>query len=96
MQKTSNPPFNFYDGKRCFVTGHTGLKAAWLALWLKKLGAQVRGFALQPTTSPASFDQLGLQQLIEHEVGDVTHMGHVLRAQGILATDGYASRQTAT
>ena len=32
------------------VTGHTGFKGAWLALWLERLGADVTGIALEPPT----------------------------------------------
>lgn len=35
-----------------FLTGHTGFKGGWLALWLAELGARVHGFALNPPTSP--------------------------------------------
>ena len=38
----------FWSGKRVFLTGHTGFKGAWLALWLTRLGAQVHGYALDP------------------------------------------------
>jgi len=39
---------SFWRGKRVFLTGHTGFKGGWLALWLKRLGAQVSGYALAP------------------------------------------------
>jgi len=35
-----------YRGKRVLVTGHTGFKGSWLALWLKALGAEVIGVSL--------------------------------------------------
>ncbi len=41
-----------YQGKRVLVTGHTGFKGAWLALWLKELGARVHGLSLPPPTHP--------------------------------------------
>ena len=47
-------------GRRVFVTGHTGFKGAWLALWLRALGAEVTGYALAPPTEPSLFDALGL------------------------------------
>jgi CDP-glucose 4,6-dehydratase len=45
----------FWNGKRVFVTGHTGFKGGWLSLWLQQLGAQVTGFSLQPPTEPNLF-----------------------------------------
>ena len=45
----------FWQGKRVLVTGHTGFKGSWLALWLQELGAQVIGYALDPPTDPNLF-----------------------------------------
>ena len=38
---------NFWRGKRVFLTGHTGFKGGWLALWLSDMGAKVFGYALR-------------------------------------------------
>ena len=45
----------FWRGKRVFLTGHTGFKGSWLALWLQSLGAEVHGYALEPPTEPNLF-----------------------------------------
>ncbi|MEQ1599415.1 MAG: CDP-glucose 4,6-dehydratase [Methylotenera sp.] len=45
----------FWQGKKVFVTGHTGFKGGWLSLWLKSLGAEVFGYALNPPTTPNLF-----------------------------------------
>ena len=47
---------NIYSGKRVLVTGHTGFKGSWLTLWLKKLGAEVAGYALPPPTTPSHYE----------------------------------------
>ena len=60
-----------YSGRRVLVTGHTGFKGSWLALWLKHLGAEVAGFSVDVPTSPANFDLLGLEKRINHYVGDI-------------------------
>lgn len=46
---------DFWRGKKVFVTGHTGFKGGWLALWLQRLGADVIGYALPPPTAPSLF-----------------------------------------
>jgi CDP-glucose 4,6-dehydratase len=64
-------PVSFWTGKRVLLTGHTGFKGAWLALWLTHLGARVTGLALAPETEPALFDQLGLASEMDHRLGDI-------------------------
>lgn len=50
------PAADFWRGKRVLLTGHTGFKGSWLALWLSRLGAVVTGVALPPDTTPALFE----------------------------------------
>lgn len=49
-----------YKGKKVLVTGHTGFKGSWLTLWLKMMGADVYGYALEPETKPNHYDLLNL------------------------------------
>jgi CDP-glucose 4,6-dehydratase len=49
-----------WNGRSVFVTGHTGFKGGWLALWLQQLGARVHGLALDPATEPSLFDTAGV------------------------------------
>lgn len=51
----------FWNGKRVFVTGHTGFKGSWLALWLADMGADVYGYALTPQMEPNLFAVANLQ-----------------------------------
>jgi CDP-glucose 4,6-dehydratase len=60
-----------FAGKRVLLTGHTGFKGAWLALWLQRLGAQVTGLALAPATQPSLFTLTGLAQGLDHRVADI-------------------------
>ncbi len=63
---------NIYKNKKVFLTGHTGFKGSWLTLWLKRLGAQVTGYALKPNTNPSIFSELKVSDQIESIIGDIT------------------------
>ena len=65
------PAEQFWRGKRVLLTGHTGFKGAWLALWLQRLGAQVTGLALAPATTPNLFTLAGVAARLQHHVCDV-------------------------
>lgn len=55
VMHTPAPSPDFWRGKRVLLTGHSGFKGAWLALWLSRLGAEVTGLALAPDTRPNLF-----------------------------------------
>lgn len=78
------PTAAFWKGKRVFLSGHTGFKGSWLAIWLRRLGAEVRGFALLPETQPSMFERLRLADDLDHVVGDLRDVDAVTRA-----VDGY-------
>jgi len=67
-----------YKKRRVLVTGHTGFKGAWLAIWLKELGAEVIGYALDPPSHPSIFAATGLADKIIHEHGDIRDLDHLL------------------
>jgi len=54
---------SFWTGKSVFLTGHTGFKGAWLALWLTRLGAKVHGYALDPLTG-SIFEEARVGELL--------------------------------
>ena len=63
---------DFWAGRRVLLTGHTGFKGSWLALWLTELGAKVTGVSLEPETSPSLFSQLDLEKrLAGHHLADI-------------------------
>ncbi|WP_254514903.1 CDP-glucose 4,6-dehydratase [Novosphingobium sp. G106] len=66
----------FWRGRKVFLTGHTGFKGSWLALWLTRMGAQVTGFAL-PAESPSLFEQARVAELVHHVEGDIRDLAAV-------------------
>src|SRR6185437_11524451 len=66
------PDPNFsWRGKRVFLTGHTGFKGGWLALWLAAKGARVRGFALPPPSEPNLFTLASVGDVLDDDRGDI-------------------------
>lgn len=61
----------FWQGKKVFLTGHTGFKGSWLSIWLQLLGAKVTGYSLALPTSPNMFDLVKVADDINDIRGDV-------------------------
>jgi CDP-glucose 4,6-dehydratase len=65
------PDVGFWHGRRVFLTGHTGFKGAWLALWLLKVGARVTAFSLAPPTQPNLFELAKLAEVMDSRHRDI-------------------------
>lgn len=61
----------FWKDKKVLITGHTGFKGSWLSIWLHQLGANVRGYALEPNTEPSLFKLAKIDQLVQSTIGDI-------------------------
>lgn len=70
----------FWKGKRVFLTGHTGFKGSWLSLWLQSMGAQVKGYALSPPTTPALFEEARVADGMDSEHGDIRDLDAITRS----------------
>lgn len=70
----------FWNGKRVFITGHTGFKGSWLSLWLQSMGSELHGLALNPPTTPALFDEASVGAGMKSTIGDIRDYGIVLTA----------------
>lgn len=66
----------FWAGRRVFLTGHTGFKGSWLAIWLARMGAQVTGFAL-PAEEISLFGMAEVAELVTHIEGDIRDLAAV-------------------
>jgi CDP-glucose 4,6-dehydratase len=71
---------NFWDGRRVLITGHTGFKGSWLALWLSALGADVTGLSHGVPTEPSLFELARLEDDVRTIAADVRDAGAVRRA----------------
>lgn len=72
----------FWQGRRVFLTGHTGFKGGWLSLWLQQLGAQVTGYALPAPTQPSLFEQARVADGMISLIGDIRDgaaLAHAMR-----------------
>lgn len=66
-----SPTPEFWRGRRVFLTGHTGFKGSWLALWLQSMGAEVHGYSLAPPTTPDLFTIADVAAGMTSEIGDI-------------------------
>lgn len=72
----------FWQGRRVLLTGHTGFKGSWLALWLERLGAKATGYSLaEPPSNPSLFDLARVGEGITRSLaGDVRDLDSLARA----------------
>ena len=70
----------FWNGKKVFVTGHTGFKGSWLSLWLLKMGAVVKGFALEPNTNPNLFTETKLSSDMESDISNISDLKQLTKS----------------
>ena len=71
---------NEYFGKRVFITGDTGFKGSWLALWLSQLGAETRGYALPAQNREDHYNSAGVSSDIDHVDGDIRDFERLSRS----------------
>lgn len=71
----------FWRGRSVFLTGHTGFKGGWLALWLHRLGANIHGYALDPPPHQSLFQAAAIQPLLASDTrGDVADAARLKQA----------------
>lgn len=68
---------DYFEGKRVFITGHTGFKGSWLAKILINAGAEVTGYSLVPNTEPNLFTIAKIDKAINSVIGDIRDLGHL-------------------
>ena len=85
--KNGMPDAEFWSGKRVLVTGHTGFKGGWLAIWLHRMGAQVSGLSMSPLTSPNLFELALVDVVCRSYICDLRDQAEVARIVGEIAPD---------
>jgi CDP-glucose 4,6-dehydratase len=74
------PDRSFWQGRRVFITGHTGFKGGWLATWLTAMGSKVYGYALAPETTPSYFTLCGLAPRMPTTIADICDQAALCRS----------------
>ncbi len=62
---------NFWNNKKVFLTGHTGFKGSWLAMWLKSMGVNLKGYSLSPEDKINLFEKASIENNMISEIGDI-------------------------
>lgn len=85
MTVPGSPESRFWTARRVLVTGHTGFKGSWLALWLRRRGADVTGISLPPVTTPNLFTLANVEQRCQSHFCDIRDAaalaGHIKAAR---------------
>ena len=71
LELTNATAASFWRDKRVLLTGHTGFKGSWLTLWLHRLGAEVTGISLPPTTAPNLYSEANIGALCQSYFCDI-------------------------
>ncbi|WP_027390789.1 CDP-glucose 4,6-dehydratase [Chrysiogenes arsenatis] len=72
---------NFWQNRTVFLTGHTGFKGGWIALWLSHMGAKVHGYALAPPTTPSFFTETRLEERLHCSIiNDIRDLSSITEA----------------
>lgn len=70
----------FWRGRRVLLTGHTGFKGSWLALWLESLGSEVVGLSMGVPTDPSLFEVARVGEGVTSIEADIRDADAVQRA----------------
>jgi CDP-glucose 4,6-dehydratase len=78
---------DFWQGKRVYLTGHTGFKGSWLSLWLQSMEAEIKGYALNPPTETNLFTVAKVGEQMESEIGDIRDLESLTKSMTVFNPD---------
>ena len=70
----------FWNSKKVFLTGHTGFKGSWMSLWLQSMGAIVKGYSLEPNTTPNLYTVASVGTDMDSEIGDIRDLNQITKS----------------
>jgi CDP-glucose 4,6-dehydratase len=70
----------FWKNKRIFLTGHTGFKGSWMSLWMQSMGAVVKGYSLEPNTTPNLYTEASVDDTMDSEIGDIRNLNQISKS----------------
>ena len=76
-----------WKGRRVFLTGHTGFKGGWMALWLTQMGATVCGYSLAPPSEPSLFEVARIGECVHHIEADICELQRLRASMQDFAPD---------
>lgn len=75
--KSATVSRKFWKSKKVFLTGHTGFKGSWMSIWLQSMGAIVKGYSLDPVTTPSLYYEACVGENMESEIGDIRNLAQI-------------------
>jgi CDP-glucose 4,6-dehydratase len=73
-------PLSFYNGKKVFITGHTGFTGSWLCHILLEAGSEITGYGLEAPETPSLYIKTGIDKHIHSIIGDIRDRDKVIKA----------------
>ncbi len=67
----------FYNGRKVFITGHTGFKGSWICKILLEEGAQICGYSLEPDSENILFSTSKICNEVHNVFGDIRDYGRL-------------------
>ena len=75
-----NPRPDFWKGKKVFLTGHTGFKGSWMAIWLNAMGAKTMGYSLEAPSTPSLFEVAKVSEFCQTQIADIRDLSTLTKA----------------